>query len=295
MITFQDSYQKAQYLSGSNNSADITQFKQDINIGYQRFNAAISRYFTRKQQYADLVANQQYYQTPIDAVRVMQVTVTLPNGYVYPIQEQRSEEQWRRNNIVSYTSNYAEEYFIMGNDQIGLWPVPSDDVTQGLRFIYQPQDVDLNQDDYTTGTVQVTNGSTTITGTGTTFTSNMIGRMLTVTDGSDGNWYEITAVANTTSLTVKTPIVGTSGSGKTYRIGQVFMFPGEYDDVPVDYALARFFESRNNATRGNYHLKKYEDSVDDAVRRYASSSTSNVITSSEEGLNWWWMPPVPGA
>lgn len=295
MLTFQDAYQKARFVSGQNDEATLTQLKQDINIGYKRFNAAIARYFTRKQQFTDIVADQQYYQVPVDSIRVSSITVTLPNGYIYPVKELRSEDEWRRYNITPYTSNYAMYYFVYGNDQLGLFPIPAEDVDQGLRFVYQPQDVDLTQDDYTTGTVVVTNDSVTVTGTSTTWTTNMIGRFFTVTDGSDGEWYEITAVPDATTLTLKTPVVGATGSGKAYRIGQTFIFPDEYDDVPIDYALYRFFESRNNADRAAYHKKNFDDTVEDAVRRYASSTSSNVITEDNEALNIWWLPPMPGS
>lgn len=295
MITFQDSYLKTQFLSGDKSDTALVQMKQDINIGYKRFNAAIARYFTRKQQFTDIVTGQQYYQTPIDAIRIMQLTVTLPNGYKYPVEEIRSEREWRQLNIVPYTSNYALYFFVLGNDQIGLWPTPAQNVTQGIRYVYQPQDVDLTKDDYTTGTVQVTQGNVTVSGTGTTWDITMIGRQLIVTDGSDGNWYEIVDVPTSTSITLKTPWVGSSGSTKSYKIGQVFIFPGEYDDVPVDYALARFFESRNNTKRSAYHDNKFSTTVEDAVRRYASSSTSNVITDDMDAINLWLVPPMPGS
>lgn len=296
-ISFQDAYIKFQIISGSENATNLIQAKQDINIGYARFNAAISRYFTRKQGFTNLVANQRYYQTPIDAVRVSDVSVVVSSGYEYPLEQVRSENTWRQWLITpSYSSNFITHYFVYGNDQIGLYPMPSQNATNGLRYVYQPQDVFLSKDDYTTGTAAVTNGSTTVTGTGTSWTQAAHGNLqFQITDGSDGNWYEITAVNSTTSLTLKTPYVGPSDSGATYRLGQLFIFPAEYDDVPVDYALYRFYESRNNPQRSTYHKSNYDTAVGQAVEAYASSSTSTVITDETEGLNLWKIPPMPGA
>lgn len=299
MISFQDSYVKFQNISGSNNSTTLTQAKQDINIGYKRFDAALGRYFTRKQQFANLVAGQKYYQIPIDAIRVMEISVVISASYEYPLTQVRSEHEWRELNIISnYQSNIPTHYFVYGNDQVGLYPIPAQNVTSGLRYVYQPTDVDLSQDDYTTGSATVSNGSVSVTGTSTVWTSSMAGRMFQITDGSEGHWYEVASVANSTSLTLKTPYAGQSVSSVSYRIAQVFIFPGEYDDVPVDYALARFFEARNNPPRAKYHKDKYDQAVKEALERYSSSSTSHVITDSDTPLypvNMWVWPPQAGS
>lgn len=294
-ISFQDAYLKAQNISGDFTPTTLVQLKQDINIGYKRFNAAIARYFTRKQQFADIVAGQQLYQTPIDAIRVNTVTTKLSNGYQYPLEQIRSEVDWRWYNIYQYSSSYIQYYFVIGSNQIGLYPIPSYSLAGGLRLIYQPQDVDLTQDDYTAGTVSVSNDGITVTGVGTAWVATMVGRSFQLTDGSDGNWYTITAVSSPTSLTIETPSVALSASGATYRIGQTFIFPSEYDDVPVDYSLARFFEARNNSTRATYHNNKFMDQVNDAVEKYSSSSTSNVITEDTQTQNAWLLPPMPGS
>lgn len=296
MLSWTDAQNKFQSISGSQNSNDLTQAQQDMNIGYKRFNAAIARYFTRKQAFADIIAGQRYYQIPVDAIRVDNVTVTVSSGYAYPLTQVRSERTWREWLIIdTYQSNFITHYFVYGNDQIGLYPKPSTTVLGGLRFVYQPQDVDLTKSDYKTGTATVSNGSTAVTGTGTSWTQAAHGNMqFTVTDGSDGNWYDIATVNSTTSITLKTPYVGPSVSGAAYKLGQMFIFPGEYDDVPVDYALGRFYESRNNPSRAKYHTDKFKESVTDAVVKYASSSLSNVIADDDVGLNLWTIPPMPG-
>lgn len=294
-ITFQESYTKFQTISGSTNSTDLTQAKQDINIGYQRFNAAVARYFTRKQAFTDLVANQQYYQTPVDSIRVANVTTTLAGSTLqFPIEQVRDEMDWRNMNVFPYYSTYIKYYFVYGNDQIGLFPIPSSNVTAGLRYVYQPQDIFLSKDDYSTGTATVSNGGVIVTGSGTSWSQAQHGIMqFQVTDGSDGNWYEILAVNSSTSITLKTPYAGPSVSGVTYRLGQIMIVPGEYDDVPVDYALTRFWESRNNPQRAQYHRTNYDRMVNDAVEKYASSSISNVITDDDDSLNLWFAPPIP--
>lgn len=68
----------------------------------------------------------------------------------------------------------------------------------------------------TGGTVAVTNGSTTVTGTGTTFVAGMVGGGFIKT--GDTASYRITAVASTTSLTLASAYTGTTSSGSAYTI-----------------------------------------------------------------------------
>jgi hypothetical protein len=69
---------------------------------------------------------------------------------------------------------------------------------------------------YTTGTIAVTNGNNTITGTGTTFTAGMVGRYILIGDF----WYKITTFTSTTSIAVggTTAYSGPTASGIGYII-----------------------------------------------------------------------------
>jgi len=77
---------------------------------------------------------------------------------------------------------------------------------------YQIKAVGTNA--YTTGTVSVTNGATAVVGSGTTWTSAMVGRSIML----GGLYYPITAVADTTHLTISPAYAGADLSGDTYVI-----------------------------------------------------------------------------
>jgi len=81
---------------------------------------------------------------------------------------------------------------------------------------------------YDTGTVTVTQDSTTVTGSGTTFTEAMIGRLFKVDD--DDNWYEISAFVGVTEITLASNYTGTGGAGNDYNI------------YKTDYPLATDFK-----------------------------------------------------
>lgn len=69
---------------------------------------------------------------------------------------------------------------------------------------------------YRTGTIALTNGGATVTGTGTAFTANAkVGDAL---HAPDGRAYEITAIASATSLTIAPAYLGTTASGQAFAI-----------------------------------------------------------------------------
>lgn len=80
---------------------------------------------------------------------------------------------------------------------------------------------------YSTGTLTATNNSRTITGSGTTWDSTMVGRFIRL-DG-DIDWYEIIAVGSTTSLTLRYPYMRATASGKAYKIWKKYYWL--YPDV----------------------------------------------------------------
>ena len=293
MLTFQESYQKAQTISGDDSSDTLIYLKSDINTGAHRFNAALNRYFTRRSKTTNIVADQQYYQLPPDCIRPIGLVYNESSTQRIPLIQVKSEEEWRYLNTNNQTGGYVSHYFVRGNDEVGLYPTPSAAVSDGLELYYEVRDKDLSFDDYSTGTLTLTQGSTSVTGASTVFTEAMVGRALKVTDGTDGFWYKVGGFASSTAITLEEPFIGISGGSKTYKIGETFVFPDEYHDAPVDYALSRYFEMKNNPDRATYHLARYNDALSDAKGRYANSSSSMVITEAVRGYNPFLIPPEP--
>lgn len=296
-LTWTSMETKFQRLTRSANSDVLTQGKEDMNTGYHLFNAALARYYTRKQQFADLVATQQLYQTPIDCVRVLGMTVSVSATYTPTVKEIRSEYEWRQLTSYPMQSSWPTYYFMIGNDELGLWPIPSQSIENGLRFYYQPQDHDLSVEDITSAgtntTVTVANGSPTVTATGSPFTTQMIGLNFQVTGVTDLTWYEITGVPTNNTLTLKSNFVGISGSGLSYRVGQLSILPQEYADAPIDYALSKFFSAQGNENRATEHLALFQNSMVKCEEDYSSSNESSVISYDDQIPNNIWLVPPP--
>lgn len=90
---------------------------------------------------------------------------------------------------------------------------------------------------YETGTVDVTNGSKTVTGNSTVFTAAMVGRKIRV--NSENAYYRIAAFVSATEITLEAPYAGDTDTTLTYSI-----YKDEYRLAPdVDvYKLLRQIE-----------------------------------------------------
>jgi len=69
---------------------------------------------------------------------------------------------------------------------------------------------------YRTGTIAVTNGSTTVTGTGTAWVANVIAGYGIILP--DGRLYEIASIVSNTSLTLRTGYLGATATGQSYAV-----------------------------------------------------------------------------
>lgn len=310
MLTFTDWKNKFVRLSRDTSTNTLLQGIQDMNTGYHMFNAKFGRYYSRKQQFTDVKNGKSIYQTPIDSIRIIGMTVKTAAGtntYSPPIKEIRSEYEWRLiKTVPNYASNWITYYYVLGNDEIEVWPVPASNIPNGIRYYYQPQDHDLSVEDVVSSalsppqTCTMTNGSTTVTSTGSTFTVQMAGLWFQLIGVTDLSWYEIVDVPTGSTLTLKSAFVGNSGLGLNFRTGQISILPNEYQDVPLHYALGLFFMGKGNTARAQYHLGTpdkpgmFYDMIKSAIEEYSSSTEGNVISDDDNHISPWLLTPLPG-
>lgn len=203
--------------------------------------------FRERTRTVSTVASQQFYNLPNDNRRLKNVTVTI-GSTIYTPKECKSRTHWDYLNRSTTTSNIPEWYYVF-NKQLGFFPTPSSATTDAVTYIYERGHIDLSVADYTAGTITTTStvsSVTTVTGSGTTWTSAMVGRYLRIdAPTGDHQWYEIATVPTSTTLTLTLPYLGTAisaGSG-TYTIGQVSLVPEDFQMVPIYGALEIYFTS----------------------------------------------------
>lgn len=293
-LTYTDLLAKLKTQAKSTETSVTTQLVQDYNTGYQQLLSKLTRYWTRKQQFTNLVSGQQIYQLPVDANKIEAVTAQVTTSYKPPLKPVYSEEEWRKLTSYPMTSSWPTYYFIIGQKEIGLWPVPASSVTLGLRIVYQPRAFNMSVADVTSttlgATASVVNGSTTVTLSSGVLTTDQSGLNFQATGILDDTFYDVIA-STSTSLTLEAPYIGPTASGLAWRIGQLPNLPSEFHDVPLHYSLWLYFSAEGNEPRASIHKKFFDDGTNEALARYSSAQEASVLTEEAEVYNPWLVPP----
>ncbi len=281
--TFQEIYTDVQQsVLDEDTVASLPFIKRAINEGASKFMAILNREWRNEEKTFSLVADQQFYQMPEDAIRLKTVRVTISN-ITYPLTLIENEDEWNFINMYenTETSDIPEFFYVKGADQFGIYPVPSSAVANAGKINYEPRFRDMSADDYTTGTVGVTNGDATVTGSGTTFTQAMVGRTLLVEDSSSDHRipYKIASVTDGTNLELENTWAGITKSSLSYRIGEVPDIPGEFHESLVDYGSYRFYRRRGDEYAARDLKAAFDEALEVCKTSYGSKTSSQYVRS----------------
>jgi hypothetical protein len=247
-----------------------------MNMAEKRIMSARDWLFLWKQYTLTTTAGTQSYVIPAYTNKPQGLYVTV-GSYRYVPKEITNREEWDKLNEVVISSDIVSHYFFY-DGAINLYPTPatsSNVITFNGRRIAK----DLSIADFTTGTITTaTNGSTAIVGSGTSWTVQMAGRWIRITDSSvantgDGYWYEIASVGSSTTLTLVRKYGGTSiaAGSATYTMGQVSLIPEPHDMLPIYEALKVYYTSVDPSTsKSELYAKMYIEGYDQLVRDWGS-------------------------
>lgn len=190
---------------------------------------------------AETVASQQYYYYPNGITKIDAAVVTIAS-VKYPLSFINSQHTWDSLNAITVQPTTFPQFIFPRRDDFGVWPIPQAAYT--ITFNAFIRDRSLSVADYTTGSAVCTNGSATVTGTGTTFTPAMVGRWFSITDTAtpgEGYWFRVAAYTSATAITLENAWQDTTiAVAVAYRIGQAPEIPNEghmalVDGVTSDY------------------------------------------------------------
>ncbi len=230
----------------------------------------------------------QTYNLPPDYSKLETGTLTIGSLKWTPT-EVLTRQAWDQLNVFPYYADIPNNIFIWQN-KFNIWPIPS---TTGnvITFNYKRRVPDLSLADYTTGTVSVSNGSTIITGAGTTFvpTTNLASesRWIQIAQNKGDNlWYQVYSVDSTSQITLMTPYQGITVAAGTYTLGQMPLLMEDFHDMLVWKPLIFYYttiakdEEKAKMFEGLYAQKLEQ------LAEYAGTKTLNVNLSPKPlGMN----------
>lgn len=294
------SYTTGRNLAGvwtkNTNTSNLSYLDQTANDAYRHMCSMKDWSFLEQLRTMSSIASQQFYPAPYDCSQVKELSVTVSTNITYTPKLSPSREHWDQLNLSKFTSDVPEWYFIFGGNSgagmtIGLWPTPASasntiNVTQKCRV------VDLQFADYVTGTITTTvvgvNGYTTVTGSGTGWDTGMVGRWINITPtnaagGGDGQWYLITGVTNSTTLTLANAYGGValSGASAAYTMAQMPLLPEDFHDTPWARA-AQIYWTKEDDERAAMFEKKYDGDVAQLVRTWSAPGGVYVIDTGDD-------------
>jgi hypothetical protein len=229
MLTLSNLLTEYTDVTNDSSTANQNRAKRRFNQEQKRLCALKEFWWLRESYTLTTVADQHEYQLPARLRRTSSVRVKVGN-IEYPVEEiqnPRAYDQLRGFDGVDYSSDYPHFYYIE-DSKILFYPQPS---TNGndilIRGLKEPLKMTL--EDYSTGTIAVTNGSATITGTGTSWDSTNAkpGAYLIVDDIP----YEILTVDSGTEITLLKTFEGSTDTGLSYVIGDAPTIPEDFQDL----------------------------------------------------------------
>jgi len=278
MLSFQKLYEDTQEQTQDLDTTTLVLIKRWINQGAKKFGAKLSREWRTSTRLFSTVASQQYYDLPADCIRIKTLVITI-GGIPYPLEQIDDEDVWNNLNMRESTSDIPEYYYVRGSSEVGIFPTPANSNTNAASIRYERRMRDMSAADYATGTITLTNDSTTVTGAGgATFTIAMEGRWIRIDDPSgDGMWYKIEDFTNSTTLVLDRKYQGDTLAGASYVIAEIPDIPEEFHENLVDYACFRYYRRRKDRGMAREFKKDFDDALVECQADYSSSSSSQYL------------------
>lgn len=234
----------------------------------------------RKTQDYNLVSAQRTYLLPTDmepfCIDEVWCAISSDSTYLLPIEKSDIKEIEHWNPMLWRTIPGVPLNWYIDHPQtnkLGLYRIPAYNSTNGMRVYYRGKQSEMNNY-YATGTVTVTYGSATVTGSATTFVGNVeagdefgVGALLNSSTAFPTRWYTVLSVDSNTQLTLSSTYAGSSGSGLSYITSSVSEFDSDlinYSCIMYATGLAKLKDKEYNLA-GELQSAAIQKAVDEAI------------------------------
>lgn len=243
-------------------------------------------YFNERSYTTTTTASTQFYNLPPLVKKLINLTVTI-GSVVWQPRECPTRQYWDALNVITFTQDFPSFFFVY-NGQVGIYPSPASSGNT-ITMNYKTRIPDLSQANYTTGTVAITTNTTTVTGSGTTFTKAMaqggwikVAHSATDAANGDNQWYEIDSWTSATVLVLKNKYTGATVSGGSYIIGEMSILPEDYQDLPLYRMGLIYYTTRfPDATRAEFYQKLWDEGLERLNEEFGSKTSSVILTDTD--------------
>lgn len=248
------------------------------------------------------VANQESYYIPNGFRKIIDMYVYSGSGsssdQIYMPEMVFDPVRWKLIKAYRLGTGSVPYFTYVENQSFKIQPIP--DTNGNLITIRGRLQVnDLSIADYTTGTiVSIANGGTAVVGSGTTWTQDMVGRYIRITqttaaNGGDGFWYQIGSYTSATSIGLLKPYEGTSISAgsATYTIGQCSVVPEAYDVGIVYRAVALYWEQQGDLAKAKTYWMMYDGGMEAGYKNDYGGLMLQMLSNEGETEEGSYIPP----
>jgi hypothetical protein len=271
-----------QTLTNDSSTSSGTLAKTLINFGVRSVLGAQNWTFNKTYRQYSSATSIQSYEKPYDAFRMESVHYWDSNVW-YALKEVRDDRQWRILNNTVVTGLPYSWFISTHTGHVELYPIPSD--SKGtIRMNYLKKVRDIGVTDYSTGSVTATSGGTAFTGAGTAWGTLFAGRSISVSGTDtpiDGYWFEIDRVNGVGTIEVRESIPNAVNNA-TYKISELIPLPDGFEDIPLWYALDRYYQIKEKPVLAREYERKYKEQLGELQNRDMRSA-SNIIEKQYEG------------
>jgi len=258
--------------------------------------------FLEATQNMTTVASQEGYQIPNKFRKLIDMYIYSGAGSssdtIYSPEMIFDPTRWKLIKQYKYGEQDVPYFTYVENTKYYIQPVPA--TTGNLITLRGRLNVrNLGIADYTTGTiVSVANEGTAVVGSGTTWTADMVGRYIQITQttaagGGDGFWYEIGAFTDATNITLLKPYQGTAivAGSATYTIGQVPVIPEAYQPAIEYRSTALYWQNQNDITRAKTYWMLYDGGNEAGFSKEYGGLISQMLATEGETEEGSYIPP----
>lgn len=248
------------------------------------------------------VADQETYQIPNKFRKIIDMYIYSGSGSasdtIYAPEMIFDPMKWKLIKQYRLGTSNVPYFTYVERTKFSVQPIPS---TSNLLMVLRGRlNVrDMNIADYTTGGIlTATADGLTLVGTGTSWTADMAGSYIRITNtlaanGGDGFWYPIASVTNTTTLVLEKPYGGTAiaAGNAAYTIGQVSPIPEAYQMAIVYRAVALYWENKNDLTKAKTYWLKYDGGNEAGYNKEYGGIIGQMLENEYETEEGSYVPP----